>query len=972
MVQNQISGNISQTRPTTKREVSLDVLRGLAVLSMVITHAIAFLYKGTDPFIANLGLVGGIISFTLFLFISGAAQYLSFVRYSSHEQETIARRRKQLLYRTVGMLIGYYVVATVASIPSYSFPPNLGWVENIARTLFLSNVPEFAEFILAFVLFSLMALAFRRVYAFLLKFPPLLIAVGVALFILGQVLNPVDLGPTATFIKSLLVGQGDWHRFPIFQYFIVYALGLIWGKFLFNHASLRIRLRINLYSLLAVVIALVAVQVSYGYLGFTWLDPLFRWPPSVGFILAGLVAVYGGTLLLNATGQLRILGFGQVMIHYFGSSAFNLFVFHTIVLFVYKYISGDNRTDSSILLLAMFILLMAISSLLSVVKDWLIDNLKEEAGVSEGFGWMFSERVLVAGIWIAVIFLGGLGIYQGNRVSAEVNPEQVLFKKRLLREQDWPFWWDHNYNYFHQITISAAGTPHLRNNWFSINFNHGAAVAAGQSQASGADLRIVFFDDQNGFIELPIIAEGIGGEANIKFKLQQDVWPDQTDDRYFLYYGNSESPSYPVSKETPSTAISNGITLSEVFKHHVSGSANRRWVIKEGGLASQKHALLYTVQLDSTISPDSLVSYSVSGTNVRGLMDDLGGGKFQAAIKVSDLPPGAYKVQALAREKENKLKLIESGFTTFLVSYPLYVVWTLDWEGWDVPDAWMAEIDAFARRYDMPMTHFFNPRIFIAANSPYLAVSRQRADAMALWVLNRASKFKDEIGLHLHMWYDMVAAAGVTPRGTDYAGWLYPNGGGAAAYTYPKDEMKKILMWSRRMFQDNGLPPPKSFRAGGWLAKENTLQALEETGFMIDSSGRTQGGTDGPTASMATLPPPWNLSPTTRPYKPNVNNVNSSDAPQMNIWEFPNNGADSIWYNEVEMIRRFDLNYPAKGQILTEPQVVNYLSHPPFWNIDKPRVEALFAYISRFLYRNDAGPVVFSTLESVYAQWDRS
>lgn len=958
---------ISQSRPQAKRELGLDILRGLAVVTMIFTHAVAFLYSGSDKRVQDAGLIGGIISFTIFLFISGAAQYISFLRYSPAEKDTISRKRGQLINRTLGLLIGYYFVATVATIPSYSFPPNVSWIENIARTIFLVNVPEFAEFILAFVLFSLLLIAFRKVLFQLIKFPPLLIGLATTLYFAGQILNPVDIGESATFVKALFVGHQDWHRFPVFQYFIVYALGLVWGKFLFNHPSLRVRIRINIYSLLATLGLLGAVYVTFTQLNFSWLDPIFRWPPSAGFILLGLAAVYGLILVLNITGQLKIIGFGQVMLHYFGSRALNMFVFHTTLLFVYKYTTEGQRTNTTVTLLALFLGLMVATSVISIVKDWIIDNLKEEAGVNEGFSWLFSEKVLVMLVWVVVIFLGGLGIYQGNRVSASVSPDDVLFKKRLLKDQDWPFWWDHNYNHFQQITITPDGGPQFRNTWYAIGFNHGQAVGAGQSLASGADIRIVFFEDENGFIELPIIVEGIGSQATIKFKLQQDVTPAEPDDRYFLYYGFAEAATYPVSKDAPTAVVTAGVSLSEVYSHQLNGTINRRWVLKQNTFASQQKTLVYTVQLGSTLSPDSLVSYNVEGTNVRGLMDDMGGGKFQATVKVADLPPGKYKIQALAREKSNKLKLIESGYRSFLVSYPLYVVWTQDWEGWDVPDPWLADIDAFAQRFDMPMTHFFNPRIFVTG-----AVTKVRADALALWVLRRAEKHRDEIGLHLHMWYDMVRAAGVTPRSTDYAGWLYGDGGGVAAYTYPKEEMKQILNWSRRTFQDNGLPSPKSFRAGGWLAKANTLEALEETGFLIDSSGRTRGGIDPQTSKMASLPPPWDLQPTTRPYRPNRQDINSSAEPQMNIWEFPNNGADSIWYNEVEMIRRFDLNYPVKGEVLTEPQVVNYLSHPPFWQIDKPRVQALFTYISQFLHRNDAGPVIYSTLERVYSEWDRN
>lgn len=968
----QAQGNIYKSNmrtSNTKRELSLDILRGIAVISMIITHAVAFFYNGGDPLVINIGVIGGIISFTMFLFISGAASYIGYVRYDSKtEGETLNRRRRQIITRSIGLLIGYYLIATIASIPTYSFPPNITWIENIARTVFLNNVPEFTEFILAFVIFGLIVVPLRRFYKFSLRFPPFLIAVAIGVYLLGQVLSPLVLTDTALFIKSLFVGNNDWHRFPIFQYFIVYAIGMIWGKFLINHPGYQLRIRINFLATAAFTALTVAGLISFSYLNIPILDPLQRFTPSLTFIAIGLAITYSIFLGINVTNHFKFLGFGQVFIHYLGSKAFNLFIFHTILLYVYKYLSGDRRIDSTIIFFVMFIVVLVLSAVVSAIKDWIVDNLKEEAGVEEGFGWIFSERVIVISVWILIIFLGGLAVYQSNKAEAAVNPDQVLFKKRLIREQDWPFWWDHNYNFFKQVTIATdSGLPILKNTWYSIGFDHKSAVSKAESQPSGADIRIVYYSEENGFIELPLLIDGIGASATIKFKLQEDILPGEPTDRYFIYYGNPTATSYPVSKETPASVANAGVKISDTFRHRINGSTNRRWVIKGGSVTLQQRTLLYTVQLDATLKPDSLVSYSVDGTNARGLMDNLGGGKYQAAINVSDITPGVYKVQAVAREQENKLKLIESGFTTFYVSHPLYVVWTQDWEGWDVPDSYLNEIDAFSQRHGLVMTHFFNPRIFLPT-----VVPKARADRMTLWVQDRAKNHNDEIGLHLHMWFDMVRAAGVTPRSTDYAGWLYGDGGGVAAYTYPVDEMKKILNWSRRVFQDNGLPTPISFRAGGWLAKANTLQALEETGFLIDSSGRTIGGQDSFTAKMKSLAPPWNLSPTQRPYKPNKTDINLSTSPQMNIWEFPNNGADSIWYNEVEMIKRFDLNYPDKGQILKEPQVITYLSHPPFWGVDKPRVEALFSYIDNFLYKNDRGPVIYTTLENAYYSWDRN
>ncbi len=957
-------------RRPKRRELSLDLLRGLAVISMMITHAISFWHTGDDPIAQIVGQVGGTISFGLFLFVSAAAHYLSFVRLDEVDPFKLPQRRSQLVYRAISLLIGYYAVAFVTSVPLFSFPPNSGWLDIIARILFFVDVPAFAEFIIPFILFSFLLIPLRRVYKLFLTYPPLIIAVGVVLYMLGQVLIGAEATDLSASWKSLFVGHLDWHRFPLFQYFIVYAFGLVWGKFLSNYNSITTRIRISLLSLLAIGVLVVCAVVSFNYLQIPWLDAANRWPPSLTFILLGLVAAYLLSAIIFITRNLKILGSGQVWIHFLGDNPFSFFVFHTIILYIYTYISKGQRFESMIIVGLLFVGLIVVTAILSAFTRWVIQNLQAESGVSDGFGWLLSEKVIVTATWVVLILIAGTAIYQGNQAQAAYDQETVAFKKRLIKDEDWPFWWDHSYNFFQQITVASDISGALfRDTWFSVPFNHGQAVAAGQSQASGADVRVVYYDESKGFLELPFLFEGINSAANIKFQLQAEIPAGQSTDRYFIYYGNPVATSYPVAKSEPAAVLTAGATVSTVYSHKLSGSTNRKWILKEGNLSQR--TVMYSVQLNQELSPESLVSYRVVGTNLRGLMDNQGGGKYQAAVKVSELPPGIYQLQASARQKDNQLKVIDSGYTNFNVTYPLYVTWTQDWEGWDVPDVWLAELDSFAQRYGIVMTHFFNPCIYSAecsAQTRAPVTTRARADQLTLWAQNRAKVFNDEIGLHLHMFPGLAVSAGVTPQYVTVP-WLY---GDSATYAYSKEDMKTILTWSRRMFLDNGLPAPVSYRAGGWMLKEHTLAALEETGFLIDSSGRTAGGLDIYTQKMAGFPPPWNLSPTQAPYRPNKDNMNLDAEPRMNIWEFPNNGADSIWYNEIELIRRFDLNYPNKGGVLETPQVLTYLSHPQFWAIDKYRVDKLFNYIGNYLYRDDNGPVYYTTLRDAYVYYTQN
>src|SRR4029077_6956665 len=89
-----------------------------------------------------------------------------------------------------------------------------------------------------------------------------------------------------------------------------------------------------------------------------------------------------------------------------------------------------------------------------------------------------------------------------------------------------------------------------------------------------------------------------------------------------------------------------------------------------------------------------------------------------------------------------------AGSTTFLVSQPEYVVWTLDFEGDASADAELANTAAIAGGLKIPMTVFWNPRVWTTTQ-----VSPERQDAMLAWTNDRMAK-GDEVALHLHMWTD--------------------------------------------------------------------------------------------------------------------------------------------------------------------------------------------------------------------------
>ncbi len=168
---------------------------------------------------------------------------------------------------------------------------------------------------------------------------------------------------------------------------------------------------------------------------------------------------------------------------------------------------------------------------------------------------------------------------------------------------------------------------------------------------------------------------------------------------------------------------------------------------------------------------------------------------------------------------------------------------TADWEG----EHFRNISDLFAVRKQVgehiPITHFICPAYFTKG------IKNAKAK------INRAIFDIDEVALHIHCYESLVTKAGVRFRTEPdfFKGYspavkkiishlpkrLQPkkSGRGVPLSAYSYNEIIKILKTSRElMFQNFDIKELNGFRAGGWIASDDVLRALAETGFKYDSS----------------------------------------------------------------------------------------------------------------------------------------
>jgi hypothetical protein len=387
-------------------------------------------------------------------------------------------------------------------------------------------------------------------------------------------------------------------------------------------------------------------------------------------------------------------------------------------------------------------------------------------------------------------------------------------------------------------------------------------------------------------------------------------------------------------------------TFSKVSKSLDLFSLKREWYLKGEDEYNTVDILIEDEDLNEEVVQ---IEYSLEGSSEKYLLAyDAFESAWVGSLNVDGLETGEHEMSLTASIENCDLTI--SKKENFKVSYPVYVTWSMDWEGFDVDQKYLDSITAISKKYDIPITQFFNPYI-------YINLSEKRSQYLTNWILERQIS-GDSIGLHLHMNNKMVRAAGVTPR-TDvsWGGWA-KDGQDIPNTVYGYQDYKKIINWARDQFVKYDLPSPTMYRAGGWFIDEENLRVLDDLGFVLDSSGRTYH-----VYGDNKLKGEWYLETTTQPYRLNSDNQNITNDPNMGLWEFPNNGGDSWAYSADDMISRFKDNY--NGGISDSTKVVTYLSHPHWFNIDEPKINKVLDHVDKFGIVEDRGPVVYRTLDQI-------
>ncbi len=313
----------------------------------------------------------------------------------------------------------------------------------------------------------------------------------------------------------------------------------------------------------------------------------------------------------------------------------------------------------------------------------------------------------------------------------------------------------------------------------------------------------------------------------------------------------------------------------------------------------------------------------------------------------------------------------------FVKGHALYIVTSTDWDTADNTDYQMTlQEDLHTNHPALKLTHLVGPYTFTDPT-----VSDAREQWLVDWTKRMRDTYGDEIGTHVHPYCNFVEAAGLTCKTAPST--VHVND--ATGYTvrmgaYDRDEWNIMFAKVDELWAAAGFGKPTSFRAGGWTLEISTLQALADSGYVVDSSAVNWARMEewqGVMASGSTVPAQlyeWNMAQwsaiteTTQAYYATEDSLLPGGAgATIPVLEATDNGIMADYVTGQEMIGIFSSNW--NGQPLAVPTLVSYGYHPPSIDDYWMRLEQALTYIDDYLAQDGNGPVIYINMSEAVTVW---
>jgi hypothetical protein len=168
-------------------------------------------------------------------------------------------------------------------------------------------------------------------------------------------------------------------------------------------------------------------------------------------------------------------------------------------------------------------------------------------------------------------------------------------------------------------------------------------------------------------------------------------------------------------------------------------------------------------------------------------------------------------------------------------SLPVKLILSVDWEGFSLEDHNLNAMKRFRDEHpEIKLVHFLNAAYFTKTGAKAAVIREQ---------IRSVLRPGDELGLHIHAFESLLRASDV-PFRDDLSFWGNSKskkikgdpGHDVPLSLFTVDEVRRMIRTSLQILGANGFTPITSFRAGGWIATPEVLEALRREGITTDSS----------------------------------------------------------------------------------------------------------------------------------------
>lgn len=328
--------------PVEERSAKIDFLRGSAVLFMLITHINVVFVKEYSLVLDKLTWWGATVCFSIFLFCFA---YIYGLKLSDNKKLNTAKQVKRIF-----LLLGMYYVA--AFFDQYLLFNGISTSTFVAILTF-QYLPVFTEFIISFVLYAVLILIFSSVFKKLLQRPVVFILISFVVYFLASQLYLLDGGGSFVMVlKTLMVGNGHTHSYGILSYFPTFVLGFVAGG---AQSTTKSSISKSLY-----LPILILASTAFIFLRVSGLSLWYRFPPSVLFLLYGIIYSFGVVLLYEYIKKISILNKYFVFL---GKRALFIFLINVILILGLSKLLHRETFAVEIVWLLQFVIIISISLL---------------------------------------------------------------------------------------------------------------------------------------------------------------------------------------------------------------------------------------------------------------------------------------------------------------------------------------------------------------------------------------------------------------------------------------------------------------------------------------------------------------------------------------------------------------------------------------------------------------------------------